>query len=128
MMNKIIKLTKNFLRDNKLDQYLTKKYIDYGLVTFSLILGFYLRWDMQNIFVFSFVIWIILNPISSRVLARVALFFLIFVPLLLVMRRDDRAEQFAILSYYFLVLTAIMAITEFKKEQAKKTQLSGNKK
>lgn len=119
-MNKIIKITNKFLHDNKLDQYLTKKYFDYGLIAFSLLLGFYLRWNMQNVFVFSFVIWIILNPISSKLLARAALYFLVFVPLLLIMRRDDRAEQFAILAYYFLILTVIMAIVEFKKEQKRK--------
>lgn len=122
-MTKIIKITNKFLQDNELDQYLTKKYFDYGLVAFSLLLGFYLKWDMQNVLVFSFVIWIILNSISSRFLAQIALVFLVFVPLLLIIHRYDHAEQFAIFAYYFLVLTVIMAIIEFKKEQNPKPKL-----
>lgn len=122
-MNKLIQLTKRFLKENNLDQYLTKKYFDYSIVAFSFLLGFYLRWDIQNVFVFSFVVWIILNPVSSKLLARAALYLLVFVPLLLIMHRDDRAEQFAILAYYFLVLTVIMAIVEFKKDKSKNEKM-----
>lgn len=127
MMNKLIKLIKIFLSHNELDQYITKKYFDYGLIAFSLLLGFYLKWDMQNVLVFSFVIWIILNPISSQLLAKWALISLLFVPLLLTMRRENRAEQFAVLAYYFLVLAVITAIIEFKKEQNLKPKLAEKK-
>ena len=127
-MNKATKFITKFLEDNQLDQCLTKKHFDYGLVAFSLLLGFYLKWDMQNILSFSFVIWIILNPISSQLLAKGALVFLSFVPLLLIIKRESRAEQFAIFAYYFLVLTVIMAIIEYKKEQNKKIKPAGKMK
>lgn len=127
-MNKSIKFIEKFLTDNKLDQYLTKKYFDYGLIAFSLLLGFYLKWDMQNVLIFSFVIWIILNPISSQLLARGALVLLSLVPLLLIIKRENRAEQFAIFAYYFLVMTVAVAIIEFKKEQKRKEKLSSKKK
>lgn len=116
-MNNLVKSARKTLKENDLDQYLTKKYFDYGLVVFSVLLGFYLHWDLQSVLVYSFVIWIILNPVSSQFLAKGALIFLSFVPLLLIMHREDRAEEFAILAYYFLVLTVIMAIVEFKREE-----------
>lgn len=114
-MNAIIKKIKKYLQSNDLEQYLKKKYFDYGLVAFSFLLGFYLRWEMQNILFFSFVIWIILNPQSSRFLASVTLYFLAFTPLLIIIKREDHAEKFAIYAYYFLALTVIFAIIEHKR-------------
>jgi len=116
-MRKLIKLIRKFLRENKFDQYLTKKYLDCALIVFSLLFGFYLQWDIQNIALFSYAIWIVLNPISSRILARVALYLLFFVPLLLIIKRNNQAEQFAVFAFYFLILTLIMAIIEFKKKR-----------
>lgn len=111
------KIIKKNLKDINISQYLTKKYFDYCLVVFSLLLGFYLRWDSGNIALFTFVIFIILNPISSQVLAKIALFFLFFMPMLLIIGRDTRAEQFATFAYIFLVLTAITALVEHKSER-----------
>ena len=127
-MTKFDKKFKIFLRDNDLNRYLTKKYFDYGLTLLSILLGFFLNWEIQNILVFSFVIWIILNPIASRILARIALYCLAFIPLLLLINRVDRAEQLAILAYYFLILTIITGMIEFKKEQNLKPKLVGKRK
>jgi len=126
MIKNLEKMIKFFLRNNNLGQYFTKKYFDYGIVAFALLLGFYLKWDMENVVLFTFIIWIILNPISSQILAKIALVFLSFTPLLLIIRREAQAEQFAIFTYYFLVLTVIFAIIEFKSE--KPFKLSGKKK
>jgi len=116
-MNKIFNKIKNLIKVNNLDQYLTKKYFDYAIIVFAILLGFYLKWDMENIFLFAFIIWLILNPVQSSVLAKVALVFLSFTPLLLIIKREAQAEKVAILAYYFLVLTVIFAIIEFKSEK-----------
>ena len=116
-IDELIKLIKGIVRDNNFNQYYTKKYLDYTLVVISLLLGFYLRWDLQNIVLFSFTIWIILNPISSKLLARIVLSFLVFTALLLIIHRVSQAEMFAIFAYYFLVLTTITAIIELRKKQ-----------
>ena len=126
-MRKLIRPIRKFLQANKLDQYLTKKYLDYTLVVFSIVFGFYLCWDAQNVALFSFIIWLILNPISSRFLARIALCLLFFVPLLLIIK-SNQAEQFAIFAYYFLVLTVITTIIELKKKQKIEARLAGKKK
>jgi len=124
-MDKFTKFIRKISQEYDLGQYQTKQYLDYFLVVFSLLLGFYLKWDILNVIIFSFIIWIILNPISSRILARMSLCGLVFVPLLLIFHRDDIAEQFAVFSYYFLVLTLIAMIIEFKKKQANKTHSRG---
>ena len=126
-MRKLIRPIRKFLQANKLDQYLTKKYIDYTLVVFSLFLGFYLRWNVSNVVLFSYTIWLILNPISSRFLARIALCLLFFVPLLLIIK-SNQAEQFAIFAFYFLILTVITTIIELKKKQKIEARLAGKKK
>jgi len=100
-----------FLKNNQINQYLTRKYFDYAIITLSLLLSFYLKWEMQSVIEFSFVIWLILKPIPSKLLSKIALCFLAFVPFLIV-HRADRAEQFAIFAYYFLVLTIIMVVIE----------------
>ena len=126
-MDELIKSTRKFLAENEFDQYLTKRYLDYLIVAFSPLLGLYLKWEMQNVLMFSFVIWIILNPVSSQFFAKITLCFLVFVPLLLIGNRDDQAEQFAIFTFYFLVLTVVSAIIEFKKKQTIKIHSTGKK-
>ena len=101
-----------FLKNNQINQYLTRKYFDYAIITLSLLLSFYLKWEMQSVIEFSFVIWLILKPIPSKLLSKIALCFLAFVPFFLIVHRADRAEQFAIFAYYFLVLTIIMVVIE----------------
>jgi len=127
-MNKLIKSIRKFLAENISERSLTKRHFDYVIIAFAAIFGFYFNWRTQNVLMFSFVIWAILNPISSRFFARVALCFLIFVPLLLVVHRSDQAEQLAIFAYYFLILTAITTIFEFKKKQTIETRSTEKKK
>jgi len=115
-MSKFIKKIKRFLHSNQFNQYLSKKYFDYGIVTFSLILGFYLKWDIQNILFFSFFIWIIINPISSRLLARFVIYLLLLVLFLSIMHRYAQAEVIAIFAYYLLIIMAITAIGQNKTE------------
>jgi len=116
-MLKLSKAIKKILRRNDLDQYLTKKYLDYSLTIFSLFLGYYLWWSLQDLVFFTFIIWMILSPVSSRFLAKIALCLLFFVPLFLIVRKNSQAEQFAILAYYFLILTIVVWAVELKKDQ-----------
>jgi hypothetical protein len=119
-MDEVIKKIRKFLRNNQLDQYLIKKYFDYVIVAVSLLLGFYLQWATWDIIFFSFVIWIILNPVSSQFLVRMALCSLSLVFLLLILRRNDPAEQFVIFTFYFLVLATIVGIIESRRDQSRK--------
>jgi len=62
---------------------------------------------------FPIVIWIVLNPISSKFLARVTLFFFVITAVLFALHKSDQVGQFAVFTYNFLGLTMIIAITEF---------------
>lgn len=80
-------------------------------------MGVYFDWKIMEIIIFLIFIGIILHPISSRILAVPALFFLVLTPIFLVLKNDPRAEQMAIYAYYFLIMAVIMGIYEVRKEK-----------
>lgn len=83
----------------------------------SVFLGVFLEWDIVEIAIFSLLVWSIIGPISMNILAAIALFFLSIVPFLLVLSREDQAEQYAVYAYYFLVMTVVRGIAELKTEE-----------
>lgn len=83
----------------------------------GVVLGVFLDWTMIEIAIFMFFIWSIVGPIPSRFLAVPALFFLSFTPILLLLGREDRAEEFAVYAYYFLVMAVIQGIVEVRSEK-----------
>lgn len=116
MKNIIVSLIK-MTRHYNFKKYFTKKCINYGIVSFAILLGFYLKWGIDSVALFAFIIWIILCPITSPILARIALIFLLFTPLLLIIKRDSQAEKFAMFAYVFLVLTVVTAVMEQRSKK-----------
>lgn len=82
-------------------------------------MGFHLAWAVWDIALFVFFIGIILRPISSRIPAGGALFFLALTPFFLIAEKKEMAEQLAIYAYYFLVMTVMMGVYEIKREEKK---------
>jgi len=95
---------------------LIKKYLDFGIIIFSALLGLYLGWETLDILMFIFTVWVILSPVSSKFLARATLFVLILVPTLRIIHVYDLSDQFTIWAYNFMVLTIIMMIIELRAE------------
>lgn len=91
--------------------------MDTVLLLVGIVLGVFLDWTMIEVAIFLIFIWSLLGPIQSRFLAIPALFFLSFTPLLLLLGRDARAEEFAVYAYYFLVMTVIRGIIEVRNEK-----------
>jgi hypothetical protein len=116
---------------------LIKRNIDIVITAIAILMGAYFGWTIPQMLIFGIFVWAILNPISSRIPAIVALAFLSFTPFLLAFQ-DSKvvmaitslflpikgtklngsalAEETAIYAYYFLILTVIMAIYEIRKE------------
>lgn len=90
-----------------------------GFILLTIIIGVFLNWGNIEIIIFAIFIGIIIKPVPSRYLAIPALFFLIFIPFLLIAGREERAEEFAIYTYYFLILAVIMGVYELIKENKK---------
>ena len=98
---------------------ITKRNVDIVITLVAVGLGVFLGWENVEVMIFSLFIWSVLNPIPSRYFALGALFFLSLTPFMLILKRDVRAEEFAIYAYYFLVMTVIMGIYEMKNEKQK---------
>jgi len=61
----------------------------------------------------------VLFIIESRISAFFALIFLIFCPILLILKKDTAAENMAVQAYYFLVITVTTQIRENREENKK---------
>lgn len=97
----------SFLRSRKLDMAF--------LVT-GLGIGLYYDWTTVQVVFFLLFLWSILGPIASRILALATLVFFSLVPVLLAFKRPERAEEFAIYAYYFLVMAVVRAVIEVRTE------------
>lgn len=102
-----LEIAKRFFRERKKDAF---------FLIASVFFGVFLEWNIVEIAIFTVLVWAILGPISVRILAAVALFFLSIVPFLLVFDREDQAEQYAVYAYYFLVIAVIRGIIDLKAE------------
>lgn len=100
-----------------LKPYLKKEYIDTIFLLIAITIGIYYQWSLLNLAFFVFVVWLLLNSLKVQSLAKIALFFLILVPISLFLSKDNYAEQFGLFAYYFLILTVIGAIIEIKASQ-----------
>lgn len=112
----ILKLAKSY----KAERYLNKLYLNYGLAASAFVLGIYLNWSLQNIILFCALICFILFPRPSQFYAKIALFCLVLTPILLIVNRESRAEDIAVIAYFALVAAVIVETIEFKKLGKKK--------
>ncbi|NTW13980.1 MAG: hypothetical protein HGA31_03040 [Candidatus Moranbacteria bacterium] len=98
-------------------RFFLERKIDVLILVAGIFLGVFLKWDIVEIAVFSVLVWAIVGPISVRILAAAALFFLSVTPFLLMLDREDQAEQYAVYAYYFLVIAVIRGILDLKGEK-----------
>src|SRR3990167_2654413 len=103
-------------KEGTIEQLIRERGMDSGFLLAGIVLGVFLDWNIVEIAIFAIFLWSILGPIQSRYLAWPALFFLAFTPILLVVGREVRAEEFAIYAYYFLVMAVIRGIFEIRAE------------
>ena len=100
------------------ESFFRNRKVDAIFVLAGVLLGVFFGWNIVEIAIFALFIWSIVGPIQSRYLAWPALFFLAFTPILLIMKRDTQAEEFAIYAYYFLVMAVIRGIIEVRQEKS----------
>ena len=120
MLEKIYKQINSEIKSWEIKKITQKKIINSIIILLALGMGIYFHWGLISILIFLIFIAVILRPVSSRILAFPALFFLILTPIALIFEKDDIAENLAIYAYYFLVMATIMAIYEIRKEDIKK--------
>ena len=100
---------------NKFEKMIKENKINVAFLMTAIVLGIFLDWSNMEIIIFTIFIGSILHPVSNKYFAVPALFFLSVTPFLLILNREVRAEEFAIYTYYFLVMAVIMGIYEIRK-------------
>lgn len=101
----------------ELVHFIKKRKIDLAFLLAGGVIGLYFDWNIMEILVFLIFIWAVLGSIPSRFFALPALFFLILTPVMLSLAREERAEEFAIYAYYFMVIAVVRAILEVRNEE-----------
>jgi len=105
------------IKKELIKKYITQKKIDLAILLVAFLLGIYFDWTIVGTIIFVIFIAIILKPIPGRILAIPALFCLSLTPVLLILEKEVRAEEFAIYAYYFLVMAVIMEVYAIRKEE-----------
>jgi len=98
-------------------KYVTQKKVNLVILLIAFLMGLYFDWAVVDALIFVVFIAIILKPIPGRFLAIPALFCLAVTPFLLILEKEERAEEFAIYAYYFLVMAVIMEVYAIRKEE-----------
>ena len=66
-----------------------------------------------------FLVWLVFH-FDSRIVAGVAIAFLVTIPILLSLGQDGQAEQIAVYAYFLLAITVALQIIEFKRTPRRK--------
>ena len=87
------------------------------MAVLAVLVGVYLHWPIVTALMLGAFIWVMLQPISSQLLAEVTLGALFLVALFLFANRADRAETIAALAYYLLAITVVVILREWRQQE-----------
>lgn len=92
------------------------EYIKIGIII--IVLGYAVnnKINIINFSILAYALISVLFIVESRIAAGLALMLLVSIPFLLIVKKNEMAEQVAIYAYYFLVITVLTQIREYKKE------------
>ena len=102
---------------DKLIEFAKRKRIELVFLGVAVLIGVFLGWTNVEIVIFTMFVGSILSPISSRCLAIPALFFLVLSALMAIPGDKERADEFAVYAYYFLIMAVVMGFYEIRKER-----------
>lgn len=87
-----------------------------GLVVILLSVLSYFLWGLSSALLWFLFLAFFAYGWESRIVAAFALICLAICPILLSLKKDALAEQMAIYAYYFLVMTVVLQIKEYREE------------
>lgn len=94
-----------------------QKSFDYLLVALAAAVGFYLDWSPSRVALLIFVVWQILFPIPSKILAKATMLTLLIFPVMIITNIDNRSEDLGTLIFCLFVVTLVMIIVERKSDR-----------
>ncbi len=80
--------------------------------------GAFLDWPAVEITIFLIFLWAILKSLRSEIFIVAAFFLFTVIPVFLFFKKPERAEEFSVYAYYFLVIAVIRAIIEVRNEKS----------
>lgn len=91
-------------------------------ISLVIILSLLLIWKFS---VEAIILWMIICTFlfygwDNRIITGTALVFLMSCPILLILEKENTAEEMAIYAYYFLVMAVVLRIVEYWKESKEK--------
>ena len=95
----------------------TKKYR--GSIVLALAIGAYFLWDLSSALLWLLFLLFLVYEWENRIIGVLALISLASCPFLLQFKKDALAEQIVVYAYFFLVMTVILQIVEYKRHPEK---------
>lgn len=92
-------------------------YLKTGIIAIILVYAVAGKINVIDFLILAYALVSILFVLDSRIAAGIALLFLASVPFFLIEKKDGLAEIMAIYAYYFLVITVLTQIGEYRKEE-----------
>ena len=92
-----------------------KEYLYSALVLIFAVILFIWNFNLETIVLLTLFIAFALYEWDSRIIATGALISLASCPVLLISKQDALAEQMAVYAYFFLVMTVVLQIIEYKR-------------
>lgn len=102
-----------------------KDYVKIGVIIAILFYSIIQKTNIIDFFILAYALFSILFVIKSRVAAFIALILLILIPVQLIEKKEATAEITAVYAYYFLVISVLIQIGEYYREN--KNVLKKNK-
>ncbi|MFC1608611.1 hypothetical protein ACFL2R_00555 [Patescibacteria group bacterium] len=102
---------------DRIVEFLKGNRVGLSFLVVAILIGVLLGWTDMEILIFTVFIGIILRPVSSRYLAIPAVCFLVLSMLMMILNNESRADEFAIYTYYFLIMAVVMGFYEIRRER-----------
>ena len=90
-----------------------------GLIVLILSFGAYFLWGLSSSLLWLLFLFFLVYEWENRIIAFLALISLASCPVLLSLKKDDIAETMAVYAYFFLVMTVVLQIIEYKRDSKK---------
>ena len=87
-----------------------------GLIVLILSFGAFFLWNLSSALLWLFFLLFLVYGWENRIIAFLALISLTSCPFLLMFKKDDTAEIMAVYAYFFLVMTVVLQIIEYRRD------------
>jgi hypothetical protein len=103
-----------------INRYANRQNINLVFVGFAVVLGSFLEWGLFYIALFSFSVYLVLTPKSSRFSVSMGIISVVISGFLYLVHRFSMAENFALACYVFLIVAILTIFFEYLEKGSQK--------